>query len=139
MPRHATPTSFQKGHIPITKGKKLWGKDGMSGKEHPLKGKHSGIHPKTEFKKGHPAWFKKEDYQPEMHPAFKGGVFSLRKILIRDRRHCEGCGIDNQHVLDIHHIDRDGTNNSLENLKLLCANCHRMEHVGAGEEQGEGD
>jgi 5-methylcytosine-specific restriction endonuclease McrA len=26
--------------------------------------------------------------------------------------------------LEVHHIDGDRTNNSLENLQLLCPNCH---------------
>ena len=29
---------------------------------------------------------------------------------------------------DVHHIDRNHSNNSVENLETLCANCHRLEH-----------
>jgi hypothetical protein len=30
--------------------------------------------------------------------------------------------------LDVHHIDRDRTNNKLGNLEIVCAGCHRVEH-----------
>lgn len=49
---------------------------------------------------------------------------------------CENCGLSNTDItgqlysgsltLDLHHIDGDSTNNSLENLNLLCPNCHRI-------------
>jgi hypothetical protein len=32
--------------------------------------------------------------------------------------------------LDIDHIDKDKTNNSLNNLQYLCPNCHRLKHNG---------
>lgn len=42
---------------------------------------------------------------------------------------CEECGfIGHPCQLDVHHVDCDRTNNSPENLKTLCANCHRYEH-----------
>lgn len=57
----------------------------------------------------------------------KGGV--LLPFLIEIRGHkCEQCG--NTHwlgqliTLQVHHIDGDKTNNTLENLQLLCPNCH---------------
>ena len=43
---------------------------------------------------------------------------------------CELCGfvpyIPQQ--LDVHHIDGDRQNNDSNNLKTLCANCHRLMH-----------
>ena len=39
---------------------------------------------------------------------------------------CEECGT--KESLEIHHIDRDRSNNSYENLELLCFDCHRREH-----------
>jgi transposase-like protein len=30
--------------------------------------------------------------------------------------------------LELHHIDRNSQNNSLDNLTILCANCHSLEH-----------
>jgi len=56
---------------------------------------------------------------------------SLRKILIQERgSKCEQCNIS--HWLDIplgvemHHLDGDRTNNTKENLQLLCPNCHSI-------------
>lgn len=41
---------------------------------------------------------------------------------------CESCGLDswqgNNLTLELHHIDGDRNNNSLNNLKILCPNCH---------------
>lgn len=41
---------------------------------------------------------------------------------------CECCGLTNWNgkdiSLQIHHIDGDRTNNTIENLQILCPNCH---------------
>lgn len=55
----------------------------------------------------------------------------LKPHLIKLRGHyCENCGLgDWQDVLiplEIEHIDGNRTNNHLENLKLLCCNCHAL-------------
>ena len=43
---------------------------------------------------------------------------------------CERCGFIPEHKcqMDIHHIDGKHHNNDPNNLKTLCANCHRLEH-----------
>lgn len=44
---------------------------------------------------------------------------------------CARCGYDeNKAALQIHHIDRDDSHNDLDNLEVLCANCHAIEHHG---------
>ena len=57
----------------------------------------------------------------------------LRKKLIEDgikRNECEMCGLNewmNQRIpLELHHIDGDRYNNELENLQILCPNCHSL-------------
>lgn len=42
---------------------------------------------------------------------------------------CEKCGFIPVHYcqLDVHHVDNNHSNNSLDNLQTLCANCHRLE------------
>lgn len=60
---------------------------------------------------------------------FRGGV--LKEALIEIRGHkCEKCGLStwlNQPIpLEAHHIDGDRCNNLLENLELLCPNCHTL-------------
>lgn len=43
---------------------------------------------------------------------------------------CECCGLENwldkPIILEVHHIDGDHLNNQIENLKLLCPNCHSL-------------
>lgn len=41
---------------------------------------------------------------------------------------CERCEFDGEDALEIHHRDRNRTNNIPANLETLCANCHRIEH-----------
>ena len=43
---------------------------------------------------------------------------------------CERCQIENQFVLQVHHKDENKTNNNIENLETICANCHVLEHWG---------
>lgn len=42
--------------------------------------------------------------------------------------HCEECGFIAKHIcqLDVDHIDGNKKNNHINNLKTLCANCHRL-------------
>ena len=44
--------------------------------------------------------------------------------------YCECCGFIPKHPcqLDVHHVDQNRKNNSIENLMTLCANCHRLVH-----------
>ena len=53
----------------------------------------------------------------------------IKPHLIKKRGHlCECCGnsqwLGATIVLELHHIDGDRTNNSSDNLQLLCPNCH---------------
>jgi 5-methylcytosine-specific restriction endonuclease McrA len=42
---------------------------------------------------------------------------------------CNRCGYSAMpEILDVHHRDRDRTNNEPENLEVLCPNCHAIEH-----------
>lgn len=57
----------------------------------------------------------------------RGGVLLPYLIEIRGRQ-CECCKntlwLNKPINLQVHHIDGDKTNNKLENLQLLCLNCH---------------
>lgn len=56
---------------------------------------------------------------------------AVKPHLIKKRGHrCEECHITEWRglpvVLEIHHIDGDRTNNAVDNLFLICPNCHSM-------------
>lgn len=58
---------------------------------------------------------------------------SIRQFLYEKANYkCEECGFEgynkatNNTILQIHHIDGDSGNNSINNLKVLCPNCHAM-------------
>jgi Zn finger protein HypA/HybF involved in hydrogenase expression len=58
-------------------------------------------------------------------------TFKLKEKLLKEHLieyKCDVCGIStwqNKHiVLQLHHIDGNNTNNSIDNLQLLCPNCH---------------
>lgn len=58
----------------------------------------------------------------------KNGKTTLKAIINLRGRKCENCGIVEwlgQPInLEIHHIDGNHNNNELENIQLLCPNCH---------------
>ena len=55
---------------------------------------------------------------------------ALRDLIILRGYQCEDCGLTEwkgQTIpLEVHHIDGDYLNSQLENLKLLCPNCHAL-------------
>ena len=60
----------------------------------------------------------KEKYRRKPHVAYKN----------HNELKCVGCGFVPEHPsqLDVDHIDGDSSNNSPDNLQVLCANCHRL-------------
>jgi hypothetical protein len=60
------------------------------------------------------------------------GISTYRsKVLLINAAKCERCGWD-KHIagIVIHHKDRNGLNNNPENMEVLCACCHNIEHWG---------
>ncbi len=51
----------------------------------------------------------------------------IRLLEIRGKV-CEKCSYNKQEILQVHHKDRDRSNNNLSNLELVCPNCHYEEH-----------
>ncbi len=62
----------------------------------------------------------------------KDKVKSQRSLKIRllDYRggKCERCDYAKYEILQVHHKDKNRGNNELENLELICPNCHTEEH-----------
>jgi len=58
--------------------------------------------------------------------------FIRRYLFAKYGNKCQFCGWDKKNEytntipLEIHHIDGDCTNNKIENLQLLCPNCHSL-------------
>jgi hypothetical protein len=66
----------------------------------------------------------------EIQPNHYGTGNNYKKIAfsVKERK-CERCGFNkNEAALVVHHRDRNRKNNSVENLEVLCANCHYVEH-----------
>lgn len=67
---------------------------------------------------------------PHVKHTFETGSISIKKaILLQERgRRCETCGrkswMGKQIPIQLDHTDGNPDNNSRENLKLLCPNCH---------------
>lgn len=72
----------------------------------------------------------KEQSRGEKSGNWKGGYSQahyqrVRRELKEDK--CESCGATDRR-LDTHHLDRDKSNNALENIVVLCASCHAFLH-----------
>ena len=60
-------------------------------------------------------------------------TWRLKKRLLAEgvkKHRCENCNrtkwLDSPIPLELHHIDGDRTNNTLQNIELLCPNCHSL-------------
>jgi hypothetical protein len=55
---------------------------------------------------------------------------ALKLRLLKERgMKCERCSYNKYEILHVHHKDRNRKNNNLENLTLICPNCHYEEHL----------
>ena len=57
----------------------------------------------------------------------------VRNFLLKEAEYkCSKCGFDKNHptdnktILEINHIDGDGTNHDRSNLEVICPNCHAL-------------
>ena len=50
------------------------------------------------------------------------------RLLKKKGKNCERCTYNKYKILQVHHKDRDRNNNNLDNLELVCPNCHYEEH-----------
>lgn len=54
---------------------------------------------------------------------------ALKIRLLNDRgKNCERCTFNKYEILQVHHKNKNRNNNSMNNLELICPNCHAEEH-----------
>ena len=79
-----------------------------------------------------------EDILAGKHPQYK--TSSLKKRLVAEgfkENKCESCGIGNEWnglplTLQLDHINGNSLDHSLENLRILCPNCHTQTETHSG-------
>ena len=75
------------------------------------------------------AWNKGSDSYEKLTENFSGKKETIKRALLNNRGHiCESCGLSEwlgkPIALEVHHRDGNNKNNDVENLELLCPNCH---------------
>lgn len=107
----------------------------------PLAGKPKSEEHKEKMRQNHadvsglknPMYGKKPGKNNQMgpnNPNWKSGIGIYRKKAFETLpKECKECKIKEINVLLVHHIDRNRKNNSIDNLEILCRNCHFLEHL----------
>ena len=54
-------------------------------------------------------------------------ALKIRLLEARGKK-CEKCDYDKFEILQVHHKDENRKNNDLQNLELICPNCHFEKH-----------
>ncbi len=63
-------------------------------------------------------------------PRDKAKTFRVLKLRLLEERgkNCERCGYNKYEILQIHHKNRNKKDNRIDNLEIICPNCHYEEH-----------
>lgn len=85
------------------------------------------------------ALYMSEMFSFDSNPFWKGGTcnHTTKKIAVEIygiEKVCSSCG--SKERVNIHHKNRDHTDNSKENLVFLCSKCHSEEHYHNGDFKG---
>ena len=68
--------------------------------------------------------------------------YVVRYVLAKQNYKCASCGIDKHNglpiVLELDHIDGNYTNNTEQNLRCLCPNCHSQTPTYKSKNKGQG-
>lgn len=85
----------------------------------------------------------KRDIEDYLSNKFPISSFKLKLRLLKEDRlipKCSRCGLtewlDSPIPLELDHIDGNHSNNQLDNLRLLCPNCHALTPTHAGKNKG---
>lgn len=72
---------------------------------------------------------KGQSYIQEIYPAhYKNNSYRNKAFALLGEI-CSICGYkENLAALEVHHKDKNRTNNEVTNLQVLCCNCHRIHH-----------
>jgi hypothetical protein len=89
------------------------------------------------------AWSRGKSIRPDGEIFSLGGRGNHKKLLILERGHrCECCRnsdwIGKPITLELEHVDGNRINNTRENLKLLCPNCHSQTETWRGKNINSG-
>lgn len=84
------------------------------------------------------------DYLKDNGPFINSHKLKVKLISVGLKEYkCEGCGgtewMGERIPLELHHVDGDRKNNNLENLKVLCCNCHSVIPNYAGKKRQCGE
>ncbi len=74
----------------------------------------------------HRAGIKYKMNRPHDKVVYQQGL-KMRLLNIRDKK-CQRCSYSTIEILQVHHKDKNRNNNDLNNLELVCPNCHYEEH-----------
>lgn len=74
----------------------------------------------------------KKKLKPKRHHPGTKDARELLKQADRPLNVCEECGLI-AHKMQVHHVDHNPYNNSLDNLRVLCRHCHGAYHNVVGE------
>lgn len=71
-------------------------------------------------------------YQPCYKPTKRGYLQRARtayKIAHPEDHTCSVCGVKKMRYMEIHHINKDITDNDILNLQMVCKSCHMDIHA----------
>jgi intracellular multiplication protein IcmJ len=80
-------------------------------------------------------WKMYEENGEDSDPQFQ---HAKKRALERDNRTCQICNFKAPKWQEVHHIDNDHSNNSLDNLATICSFCHMCQHIGLAGKNKEG-
>ncbi len=70
------------------------------------------------------------EFKGDKHANWKEGLHAYRRIMQQSGtpKICTLCKISDARVMAVHHVDKNRKNNTIENLRWVCHNCHHLVH-----------